>query len=160
MSWARPATVDDADALTARALKLLARREHSALELTRKLLRNGGDATVRAVVEGLAQRGFLSDERFVESYVRNRIERGQGPAKIRAGLLARGVTSALIDGALGHAAEFWYERARTALAKRFGVAPPADAAERGRRTRFLSMRGYPADIAYRAASGSEAGQPV
>ena len=163
MSWPRRAAAaaeDDAAALTARALKLLARREHSALELKRKLLRNGDDATVRGVVEGLAQRGLLSDERFAESFVRSRIERGQGPAKIRAELLARGVTDALIEGALSQAAEFWFERARAALAKRFGAAPPADAEERGRRTRFLSMRGYQADIAYRVASGSEAGQPV
>ena len=163
MNWPRgPTARADADeaALSAKALRLLAQREHSALELTRKLRRDGDDATVAAVVGRLAERGLLSDERFAESYVLTRIERGQGPVKIRAGLLARGVAAALIEPALGQAVEFWLERAREALAKRFGKAAPADARERGRRSRFLTTRGYPADIAYRAAAGLGDGQPV
>ncbi len=167
MTWQRrTAAAADAgvEALTSQALRLLSQREHSALELRRKLLRDGDDAAVGAVVERLAESGLLSDERFAESYVRSRVERGQGPVKIRAGLLARGVADALIDSALGHLDEFWLQRARAALDKRFGDEAPADAHECGRRLRFLSQRGYPADVAYRAAAGTAAGveerQPV
>ena len=110
--------------LTGRAMRLLAAREHSVEELRRKLrhcrsrdragrrVRNTVDGdTLEAVLGALQRGGLLSDVRFAEAFVHSRIERGQGPAKIRAGLRERGVAGELVDDALDFEPDFWRERA-------------------------------------------------
>ena len=81
----------------ATALRLLARREHSALELRHKLAsRNVDDAVIDSLVAELAARGLLSDLRFADAYARGRYERGFGPVRIRAELQERGVAGDLV----------------------------------------------------------------
>ncbi|MYE13835.1 MAG: regulatory protein RecX [Gammaproteobacteria bacterium] len=143
--------------LAARAIRLLAVREHSVQELRRKLRRtrtpdSADDAAIEAVLEDLQRDGLLSEERFVEAFVRSRLGRGQGPAKIRAGLMERGVARKLVDDALDQLdqdRDFWRDRARTAQARRFGAAPSADRADWAKRARFLSARGFGPDVIYR-----------
>ena len=73
-------------------LRALVGREHSTLELKRKLIRKGHSPdVVDAVVDRLQQDGALSDERFVDVFVRSRIQRGDGPIKIRLALSERGI---------------------------------------------------------------------
>ena len=61
----------------ARALGLLARREHSRLELSKKLGARGFPRDVVArVIDRLEQSGALSESRFEESYIRARAARG------------------------------------------------------------------------------------
>ena len=157
---ARPDAADPDSAgqeLAARAVRLLAVREHSVQELRRKLRRVrtsdcADDAAIEAVLEDLQRDGLLSEERFVEAFVRSRVGRGQGPAKIRAGLMERGVARELVDDALDRpdqGAEFWRDRARTAQARRFGAGPPAGRADWAKRARFLSARGFGPDVIYR-----------
>lgn len=162
MTWPRRGGEVTADVteLAARALRLLAAREHSALEVRRKLLRRGDAAAVAQVVRQLMRDGLLSDERFAESFVHSRIERGQGPLKIRSGLIARGITGELIDRSLARTEGFWLERACDAVARRFGAAPPTCGTERGRRWRFLSGRGFPSDVAHRALRCKDHGSPL
>ncbi|HET8699341.1 MAG TPA: regulatory protein RecX, partial [Gammaproteobacteria bacterium] len=75
-----------------RALDLLARREHSRLELERKLGARGFVPEVIATaLNHLEQSGALAGDRFTESFIRSRAARGQGPVRIRAELAARGV---------------------------------------------------------------------
>ncbi len=140
--------------LTVKALRFLAAREHSVKELRRKLGRGrtrGGanDATVETVLETLQRDGYLSDSRFAEAFVRSRTGRGQGPAKIRAGLIERGVPRELVDAALDLDGNVWRELAEDAHARRFGPAPPADRRDWARRARFLSTRGFPSEVVYR-----------
>ena len=148
--------------LTERAMRLLAAREHSVAELRRKLRSGrtpggagkrvrgkGCDDALESVLDTLQRGGLLSDVRFAEAFVHSRVERGQGPAKIRAGLRERGVARELVDDALDFEPDFWRERAVRAHAKRFGEAPPADRAEWAKRARFLAARGFAAEIVYR-----------
>ncbi|OZA42250.1 MAG: recombination regulator RecX, partial [Hydrogenophilales bacterium 17-61-76] len=59
-----------ASKLRERALGLLARREHSRVELTRKLEQAGFDAAdIRTLLDGFEAKKWLSDQRFAESYV-------------------------------------------------------------------------------------------
>lgn len=142
MRNSKPAPIDDPEAVYARALKLLARREHSVLELRRKLEQRGcEEAPLEAVLERLGAERLLSDRRFAESYVRGRAERGYGPLRIRAELRERGIDAALADGPLGETGD-WTERARAARRKRFGSAVPADYREKARQMRFLQQRGF------------------
>ena len=63
--------------LTGRALRLLSQREHSRAELQRKLVphvQEGED--LNAVLDGLQAKGFISEERVVESVLNRRASRG------------------------------------------------------------------------------------
>lgn len=130
----------------AAAIRLLAGREHATVELIRKLRQKGYEADeVERVADELAREGLLSDERFVEVFVRGRIERGSGPVRIRAELGARGVDESLAGAYLDLPQVQWRELAEGARRKRFGAGLPRDLKERAREARFLEYRGFTAE---------------
>ncbi len=136
-----------------RALGLLARREHSALELKRKLLQRGYPVELAStVVDALREEGLLSESRFAEEWVRSRVSRGQGPLKLRAGLRQQGLDDSQIEAALAEADPDWGSLAADVRRKRFGQTLPSSLQERARQTRFLEARGFTAD-AIRQALG-------
>ena len=125
------------------ALGLLARREHSFGELERKLAQRGLDRDIVEIQLGrLQEEGLLSDERFAEQFVRQRVERGHGPMKIRAEMQQRGVDGELIDIELEAHDDEWPKLAEIARNKRFGDEIPAEYAERAKQARFLQGRGF------------------
>lgn len=125
------------------AMNLLARREHSVGELRRKLGARFDDRdAVEDQLQRLGSEGLQSDERFAESFVRQRISRGQGPLRIDRDLQQRSVASTTICAALAAAQVDWCELAATVLQKRFGPGTAADARELARRARFLQYRGF------------------
>ncbi len=143
MRKSKPAPTEDPQAALAAALRLLARREHSVLELRRKLEQRGWQGgPLDEVLDSLVDQNLLSDRRFAEVYTRTRIERGYGPLRIRAELRERGIDAALAEAALEAEAPDWSEQARDARLRRFGEAPPADFREKARQMRFLQRRGF------------------
>ena len=134
------------------AMGLLARREHSTLELRRKLERRRfPDALVEEALVSLATDNLLSDERFAEEYVRSYAGRGQGPLKIRHGLVARGIEPQRADRLLYNADHDWQALAEDARRRRFGGVIPAEYKERARQARFLQQRGFDHEQARSAA---------
>lgn len=134
-----------------RALSLLGRREHSRAELRRKLAMRGvGQETLEGVLDRLEHDGLLSESRFVEAFVHARTERGQGPVKIRAELARRGIEDDLIERYLTHTDDYWLARARAARTRRFGACVPTDEKAWASQARFLTARGFPADLVYAA----------
>src|SRR5512139_3539827 len=80
------------------AYTLLARREYGRQEMVNKLLGKGFEPSlVDSVVEQLVAERLLSDERFVETFVRSRSNRGYGPRRIEAELRERGISDELSD---------------------------------------------------------------
>jgi len=134
----------DEKAVRALAVKLLARREHSRVELRRKLeIKGCPGALIERVLSSLEKKDYLSDARYAEMYVRVRSERGYGPMRIRAELRERGVDEAVIDDCLEPYREAWSTQLARVQAKRFGSAK--DFAERARQARFFENRGYTAE---------------
>ncbi|HET6655399.1 MAG TPA: regulatory protein RecX [Gammaproteobacteria bacterium] len=128
------------------AVRLLVRREHSRAELQRKLAQRGCDAAeVDDALGTLERERLLSDDRFAEQFVRSRVERGAGPAKIRADLRQRGVADSIVADALEEYAADWRQRAQEVRRKRFGDALPDEYRERARQARFLQARGFTAE---------------
>lgn len=126
----------------ARAIKLLARREHSARELKRKLEARGIEAEQAAsVVAELAQEGWQSDGRYAELLVRSRVSQGYGPLRITAELKIAGVPTDQIHAALEEAGTDWRARAAEVRAKHFRQLPKTTA-ERARQYRYLLSRGF------------------
>ncbi|HET8552389.1 MAG TPA: regulatory protein RecX [Gammaproteobacteria bacterium] len=128
------------------AVGLLARREHSRGELHRKLAQRDCEAAeIDDALDTLERERLLSDVRFAEQFVRSRIERGAGPAKIRADLRQRGVADSIADEALADYADDWRQRIQDVRRKRFGEPLPDDYRERARQARFLQSRGFTAE---------------
>ena len=141
----------DAAACRRQALDLLARRDHSRLELEQKLAARGYDAvTVESALDDLEAKGLLDAKRFVESFARSRANRGQGPIRIRQELAARGIRD-LSEADLEQYGDFdWISLARAARAKKFGARRPRDFKERARQARFLQYRGFDSEHIKRA----------
>ncbi|HSW17210.1 MAG TPA: recombination regulator RecX [Ramlibacter sp.] len=143
----------DAPSLKGRALRLLSQREHSRAELERKLARYEEEpGTLARALDELAAGNFISEERVVQSVLHQRASR-LGAMRVRQELQQKGVAPEAIAGAVAQLQATEVERAREVWRRRFG-APPQDAAERGRQTRFLLARGFAAATVGRVIKGA------
>jgi regulatory protein len=125
----------------AAALNYLARREYACRELEAKLQQRGiSPAVAGEVVEELQREKLVSDERFVEAYVRSRVGRLFGPLKIRAELQQRGIIDSLISRELDTYASEWQEAADRWAQSR--VAGKLDRRGRARIYRSGKNRGF------------------
>jgi len=126
-----------------RALGLLARREHSRKELSRKLTSRGLDAgDVEAAVGRLAGEGWQDDKRFAESLVRGRAGSGYGPVRIRAELATHGLDREAIARAMETYEGDWAENARELVQRRFGPGVTEELNLRRKAADFLMRRGF------------------
>ncbi len=131
--------------LRERALRHLARRDHSRAELARKLAAHGDADQIDAVIERMGELGLQSDTRYAEAFVRGKAGRF-GASRLRSELARRGIDRDLIDEAIaGECVESEADRARAVLRGRF-TEPPADAREWARQARFLQTRGFAPDL--------------
>ena len=134
--------------LKGRALKLLSQREHSRLELWRKLaghMEEGDD--LNAVLDDLEKRGFINEERVVESVIHSKASRF-GAARLVQELRGKGLDDEMVRQAGDQLRDTELERARELWRKRFGT-PPADIKEKAKQLRFMASRGFSADVASR-----------
>lgn len=127
-------------------MNLLARREHSRLELHRKMRRHFDEPEIDEALQRLGDQDLQSDQRFAESFSRDRMLRGQGPQRIALELRRRGVAAHLIDSIIDslprEAQTSWRTLAKEALYKKFGAGAPDSLSEKARRQRFLEYRGF------------------
>jgi len=137
-------TVVPQPSLHARAMRLLARREHSRDELRRKLARIATETDdVEAVIEALAAKGWLSDSRYAEQAVRASSRRF-GPLKVDHQLRAKGIGDEAIAAAFAAAGEEGAADMQRVWKSRFHALPDNDR-ELARHVRFLQGRGFPLD---------------
>lgn len=127
-------------------MQYLARREHSRRELHDKLLKKGcAEALAAETVERLEQERLVSDDRFMESLIRARRNRGYGPLRIQKELQEKGVAPEAIANWLVVTGQEWLEDIRRVQRKKFGGKIPKSYAERARQARFLQYRGFTYD---------------
>ncbi|RLA14921.1 MAG: hypothetical protein DRQ52_03015 [Gammaproteobacteria bacterium] len=130
-----------------RTLGLIARREHSAAELRRKLASRGyDDAVTQRVLEQLQDRGLQNDAVFAEEYVASKKRRGFGPMKITAELQQHGISRGQISELLAEQDEEWWANCRAAMNRKYGESVAADQRDLQRRSRFLQQRGFTASM--------------
>ena len=139
--------------LKGRALRFLSMREHSRLELGRKLSKYAEEGDdVAALLDFLEKNNWLSQERFSESLIHRRAARF-GNSRIVAELQSHGVKgdalqelkAGLADSEIARACEVWQ--------RKFG-AVATDPVERNKQVRFLMQRGF-SQKAVRAAMKGE-----
>jgi len=122
------------------ALKMLMRREHSQLELSKKLqLKGCNDIDIKHSIDLLIEQKYQSDERFSEAFILMRYNQGKGPVIISSELKKRGIESfdlSIID---------WFELAKEVRQKKFGQNLPLDYKTQSKQKRFLQSRGFSFD---------------
>lgn len=137
--------MDTPVAIRRAAMDLLARREHSVQELQRKLRQRGAEPElIEPELQKLVDEGLLSEQRYLESYIRSRALSGRGPARIREELSQRGLARQAIEAGLEEADVDWQEQLQDVWQRKFGEKP-ADQKAFGKQVRFLLYRGYPMD---------------
>jgi len=130
-----------------RAVRALARRDHSAASLRTKLDRAGlSESAKSAALDVLERAGYVDDARFACDRAAALADRGYGDAWIRADLERQGIDRETADSALG-ALEAEPERALGEAAKAGGGL---------RALRSLGRRGFSEDALEAVAAASVA----
>lgn len=136
------------DELRQQAIRLLARREHSRVELARKLAGLGTREEIEAVLSELESSQLQSDSRTAEAWLRGNAAR-LGASSLRRNLKARGLDPELIEEQIAQAdLPDEMERARAVWSRKFAAAP-TNAKDWARQARFLQSRGFAGDIVRR-----------
>lgn len=124
------------------AVRLLARREHSAAELSAKLSQKGVlDQDIADTLDWLQQHDLQSDFRFCESFSRYRIKMGYGQYWIEHALRQKGIAVDMISAMLPSDSEFWRENMLATWQKKFMQHATTDR-ELAKQKRFLIARGF------------------
>jgi len=139
--------------LMAKAINLLARREHSRFDLGRKLKRYTQDqGEIEQTLDALEARDFLSDKRFAEVFIRSRKERF-GIQRLRYELNQHQIQSMVIESVLAPLEQTELQRAIKVWQRKFGQYA-SDQREYARQYRFLGQRGFRADVIRKVLSES------
>ena len=143
MAWAFMASKPE-PSLKSRAMRFLARREHTRVELRRKLASRAQEGDdVDGLLDELSQKGWLSDARYAEQAARAKSRRF-GPLKLAYYLKSRGVGAEAIAAGLQRAGADGRASLEGVWRTRFS-APPGDEREKMRQVRFLQGRGFAVD---------------
>ncbi|VAW71453.1 hypothetical protein MNBD_GAMMA10-1352 [hydrothermal vent metagenome] len=135
------------------AVAALARREHSILQIQRKLTQKGfEEAEINAAINHLTENNLLSEERFTESYINMRKRRGYGPIRIAQELRERGISDTLFCGFLDKNNPQWREVMRQQYVKKYADSEAHEYAEKVRRAKYLQSRGFPLDWVFKLNS--------
>lgn len=127
--------------LKARALRYLSAREHSRLELTRKLSRYAQETDdIEALLDALEAANLLSQSRFSESLIHRRAARF-GNNRILSELQSHGIADEELDALKAGLAQDETARARAVWRRKF-PEPATDAVQHAKQVRFLLQRGF------------------
>jgi regulatory protein len=138
--------------LKARALRFLSLREHSRLELGRKLSKYAEEGDdVNALLDLLEKNNWLSQERFSESLIHRRAAR-YGNSRIVAELQSHGVNGEALQELKSNLADTEIERACDVWQRKFGSVA-TDPQERNKQMRFLLQRGFSQRAVMKALKG-------
>jgi regulatory protein len=142
-----------AESLRDRALRLLARREHTRAELARKLSAHSEDpGELERVLDDLEHRGWVSERRVVEQRVHT-LRKRYGARRIERDLRQKGVTDDAVAAAVAGLKAGEFEAAREVWRRKFGGRQPGRPADRARQVRFLQGRGFDLEVILRVIKG-------
>jgi regulatory protein len=140
--------------LKARALRFLSMREHSRLELGRKLSRYAEEGDdIEALLDLLEKNNWLSQERFSEALIHRRAARF-GNSRIVAELQSHGINGEALQELKSGLSDSETERACEVWQRKFGTVA-ADPQERNKQMRFLMQRGFSQRAVQKALKGAD-----
>lgn len=138
--------------LKGRALKYLAAREHSRVELRRKLASHAeSPEQIEQALDELEARGLLSAQRFADSMLHRKAAKF-GAARLQAELAQHQLPPDIAREATQALRETEFERAHALWARRYGEIPETPE-DKARQMRFLAGRGFSGDVIRRVVRG-------
>lgn len=136
-----------------RAVWYLARREHSKVELITKLTAKGVELKdAEEAIQKLEEMGLQSDQRYLESQVRQRFSNGYGPQKLKVELNKHKLSESSIQEAIFNPENEWKESAKKLVESRYGKGK-LPLKEQTKAFNMLMRRGFSYEIAKYAISG-------
>lgn len=125
-----------------KALDIISRREHSAKEVTSKLLKKFNEPDlIAATLSRLKDNNLVNDERYAEMYTQIRKRKGFGPKRIKYELSSKGIddslSSIIIEDEGG-----WQEAAKNAFNKKFKKGIALEYKDKAKQKNFLQNRGF------------------
>ena len=142
----------DKISLTGRALKYLSQREHSRLELERKLaphVEEGED--LGAVLDALEAKNFINPERVAQSVIYRRSSK-LGTARVLHELRSKGLDDDTVRAAAEQLKDTEHVRAWEVWQRKFGEVASTPQ-ERMKQMRFLASRGFSGDVVSKVLRG-------
>jgi regulatory protein len=140
--------------LKGRALRLLSQREHSRVELERKLAPHEQEpGELAKALDELQARDFINDGRAIESVIHRRSGK-LGAARIKQELAAKGLKGEAVTEAMAQLKTTELDRAKEVWRKKFGTQAQ-DPQERSKQLRFLITRGFAAEVVRRVVQGAD-----
>jgi regulatory protein len=138
--------------LKGRALRLLAGREYSRLELTNKLLKyEETEGELVSALDELEAKGFISEARVVASTLHQKAPRF-GAARVLHDLKSKGIDSIKLAEAAANLKETELDRAMAVWQRKFD-APHSSPSEYAKQARFLAARGFGGGVIGRVLKG-------
>jgi regulatory protein len=138
--------------LKGRALKCLAAREHSRVELRRKLAPHAESAEqIEQLLDELEAKGFLSAARFAESMLHRKAAKF-GSARLQAEMVQHQLPPDVAREAAQLLRDTELQRAHALWVRRYGEIPQT-AEDKARQMRFLAGRGFAAEVIRRVVRG-------
>lgn len=139
--------------LQERAVRMLAMRDHSELELRRKLATPSRFSKeqeteavrpeeIEQVINTCREHNWLDDSRFAVRFIESRYRKGYGAQRIRQEMQQKGVGRDEIDSAFIAFEGDWCALARDVAQRKFGTPLPAGFPEKIKVQRFLQYRGF------------------
>jgi regulatory protein len=142
----------DTPSLKGRALRLLSNREHSRLELERKLRAFEDEpGSLAQALDELQAKGFISEQRVLESVVNRRAGK-LGAQRIQQELQDKGLAPAAVAAVVAELRATELTRAHEVWRKKF-ASVATEPRERARQMRFLAARGFSGDVIRRVVAG-------
>ena len=104
------------------ACRMLGIREHSEKQLRIKLTNKGYDKDdINTAIKFLYEENWLSNERFCESFVRSKKNKGQGRVRVEQELAQHGVTRDIINKTIDNDENDWQDICNQVLAKKIAT---------------------------------------
>jgi regulatory protein len=144
----------DKPSLKGRALRYLAAREYSRFELEQKLKPHEEfDGELKAALDDLEAKGFISEARVVESTLNQKAGRF-GAARLIHTLKVKGIDAGVLLETAEQLKETEFDRAMEVWTRKFG-APYSSPSEYAKQARFLASRGFSGEMVGRVIRASK-----
>ena len=135
-----------------RALRRLAQREHSRLELERKLASHVAEGDdLAATLDELEARDFINPQRVAQSVAYRRGSK-LGTARVVQEMRSKGLADDTVRAATLQLRATEWQRAHAIWRQRFG-APGATPQDKLKQMRFLASRGFSGEIVRKVVAG-------
>lgn len=138
--------ITEPDKLRNRALYWLGQREFSVKDFRTKLERVCEDEVmIENLLEDFIAKDWLNEQRYMASFVRQKISAGLGLYRIRQELNQHGIKQNQSELYFEELNFDWFEQALATYQKKYGIGECQDFKEKAKRYRYMQYRGFSPD---------------